>query len=51
MLESVRKSLEVPRVPVKAIWSVTTLGSFLWLLAQDMVHPMVVYLLQLYLTF
>lgn len=53
MLESARKhvAVAVPRLPVKALLSVTTLASFTWLLAQDLIHPLVVYLLQLYLAF
>lgn len=52
MLESIRnKSVAIPQIPTKAIWSVSTIGSFLWLLSQDLVHPLMVYLLQLYLTF
>lgn len=52
MLESIRsKSVAIPQIPAKAIWSVSTIGSFLWLVSQDLVHPLVVYLLQVYLTF
>lgn len=52
MLESIRsKSVALPQLPTKAIWSVSTIGSFLWLLSQDLVHPLMVYLFQLYLTF
>jgi hypothetical protein len=54
MLQSARRvfaAVTVPRLPVKALLAVTTLGSFIWLLAQDLVHPFAVYLLQLYLAF
>lgn len=50
MLESVRK-LAVPYVPGKILVSATTIASFAWLLAQDRVHPLVVWALQLYLSF
>ena len=33
------------------VLAIATLGSFSWLLAQDQIHPLVVYLLQLYLAF
>lgn len=53
MLESTRKfvSVTMPRVSWKFVWAASTLVSFAWLLAQDQIHPVVVYLLQLYLTF
>jgi hypothetical protein len=50
MLESVRK-LAVPYVPGKVLLSATTIASFGWLLAQDRIHPLVVWALQLYLSF
>lgn len=52
MLESVRnKTVPLPLVPAKLLFSVGSLGSFVWLLAHDLIHPLVIYLLQLYLTF
>jgi hypothetical protein len=53
MLQSVRKQVAVglPRVSVKMIVSISSLLSFAWLLTQDHIHPVVVYLLQLYLAF
>ena len=53
MLESLRKqfTIALPQVPVRALLSVGSIGSFAFLLAQDQVHPFVVYLLQLYLSF
>jgi hypothetical protein len=51
MLDSVRKHVAVPYVPVKALLSVGSLASFGWLLSQDMVHPIVIYALQLFLAF
>src|SRR6266545_2553223 len=50
MLESVRK-LVVPSIPGKVLLSATTIASFAWLLAQDRIHPLVVWALQLYLSF
>jgi hypothetical protein len=51
MLDSVRKHVAVPYIPVKALLSVGSLASFGWLLSQDMVHPIVIYALQLFLAF
>ncbi|HXU46320.1 MAG TPA: hypothetical protein VN783_12405 [Thermoanaerobaculia bacterium] len=51
MLESLRKAVAIPHVPISLLLSVATVGSFLVLLAQDAVHPIVIYALELYLTF
>ena len=52
MLESTRsRALSIPRIPVQWILSAGTLGSFTWLLLQNKIHPIVIYLLQVYLTF
>ena len=53
MLESLRKqaAVVVPQIPAKLLLSIGCVGSFAVLLAQDRVHPLVVYLLQLYLSF
>jgi len=52
MLELVRSRVPaIPRVPVQMLVSAGTLTSCAWLLLQNKIHPIVVYLLQLYLTF
>jgi hypothetical protein len=51
MPDLVRKSIAIPQLPVKVLLSAATLASFGWLLAHGMVHPIVVYALQLYLSF
>lgn len=53
MLQSARKyvAVTVPRLPGKVLFSVSAVTSFVWLLTQDLVHPLAVYLLQLYLAF
>ena len=52
MLQSVRSHIaEMPRVPTQLLISAGTLTSFAWLLLQNKIHPIFVYLLQLYLTF
>ena len=52
MLELARNHVEaLPRVPVQVLFSAGTLMSFAWLLLQNRIHPFVIYLLQVYLTF
>ena len=51
MLDSVRKRVVIPYVPGRILLSAATVGSFAWLLAHDMIHPLVIYALQLYLSF
>jgi hypothetical protein len=51
MLESIRRSAAIPHIPVRTLLSVGTVMSFGWLLANDLIHPLVLYLLQLYLAF
>ena len=52
MLDSVRKvAVFVPDVPARVLVPVATLASFGWLLFQGKVHPLVIYCLELYLSF
>ena len=51
MIESIRKALVLPQVPVQAIATGLTVSAFAWLLAQGAVQPLAIYLLQLYLSF
>lgn len=52
MLDSTRNRVEaLPRVPAQVLLSAGTLTGFSWLLLQDKIHPFVIYLLQVYLTF
>lgn len=52
MLESARnRATALPRVPAKVLFSAGTLTSFGWLLFENKIHPLVIYVLQLYLTF
>ena len=54
MLDSAPSRLDeatLPRVPVRALLSAGTISSFGWLLLQNKIHPVLVYLLQVYLTF
>jgi hypothetical protein len=52
MLESIRKHAAViPHVSANALLSVGVLTSFAVLLSNDLIHPLVVYALQIYLAF
>ena len=55
MLQSIRKVVALPQVriqvPVEALVSVSSVLAFGWLLANDLIQPIVIYLLELYLTF
>lgn len=52
MLRSARKHVEaLPAVPLTWLASVGSLGGFVWLLLQNQIHPLFIYLLQVYLTF
>lgn len=51
MLESARRIAATPQVPSRVLIGLGTLTSFLWLLANDLIHPIVIYALELYLTF
>lgn len=51
MLGTVRNQLALPQIPVRPLAAVGVVGSFVWLLAHDLIHPVVVVLVELYLTF
>lgn len=52
MLESARKYIgALPTVPAHVLLSAGTIASFGWLLLEDRVHPIFIYVLQIYLTF
>jgi len=51
MLGSLLKQLSVPHLPVRVMASAGVVSSFVWLLAHDLIHPLVIYLMELYLTF
>ena len=51
MLETIRRTVELPRLRLDVTLAVATTFSFGWLLGRDLVHPFAVYLLQLYLNF
>ena len=51
MLDSLRKTVVLPQVPVRVWMPAVSLTAFGWLLAQDLIHPVVIFLIQLYLAF
>jgi hypothetical protein len=52
MLDSIRKYVvALPQVPAQAVLTVGTVASFAWLLSHNWIHPIIVYGLQVYLTF
>jgi hypothetical protein len=51
MLHALRKVVLVPGVSTRAIFAAATFLAFGWLLAGDLIRPLAVLLLQLYLAF
>ena len=52
MIQAVRARVAaVPQISQQLLLAAGALASFGWLLAQDQIHPLFVYFLQLYLTF
>jgi hypothetical protein len=54
MLQSIARQLTVLHLPVAhadRVFALGAVGSFVWLLLNDKVHPLAVYLLQAYLSF
>jgi hypothetical protein len=51
MLDSLRRTVAIPQVPTRFWLPVLSLTAFGTLLVQDVIHPLVIFLLQLYLAF
>ena len=51
MLQSIRKTVPIPRVPALPVLSTLSILAFGWLLLSDSIQPLVVYVLQIYLAF
>jgi len=51
MLEAIRKAVVLPHVPAQALIAAVTFTAFGWLLVNDLIQPLAVLLLQLYLAF
>jgi hypothetical protein len=50
-MESIRRSIVLPRVNLEALAGVATGSAFLWLLARGAIQPIVIYLLEIYFAF
>ncbi len=52
MLETTRRAVAIfPRFSIEALTVIGTVSTFGWLLAHDLVQPIAVYLLEIFLTF
>lgn len=51
MLESIRKVVALPQISFLPGFSVSVVLTFLWLLLHDFIHPFIIYLAQIYLSF
>ncbi len=51
MLELVRNRVQLSETALQLSLSTVSVGSLFWLLLGDQIHPLIVYLLQVYLTF
>jgi hypothetical protein len=50
MIDSLRKAVWLPDISVQVLLSAGVVVGFVWLVAQNGVHPIMIYLLQLYLS-
>ena len=51
MLEAIRKARVLPTVPAQTVAAAATFLAFGWLLFNDLIQPLAVFLLQLFLSF
>lgn len=51
MLQALRKTHLLPLLSLRTALPALSVAAFLWLLAQDALHPLLVFFLQLYLAF
>ena len=51
MHQTLRKYVALPEIPARHLAAAGTLIGFGWLLLQDQIPPLTIYLLELYLTF
>lgn len=51
MLAAIRRAVAVPRGVHRVALPAVTLAAFAWLLAEDAIAPLAVYVLQLFLSF
>jgi hypothetical protein len=51
MLQAIRRAIALPQVPLQALATIVSVLAFGWLLVNDLVQPIVILLLELFLTF
>ncbi len=51
MLQAIRKTAALPRLTLGWTVPAVTMAAFLWLLAQNAIQPVAIFLLELYLSF
>ncbi len=51
MLESIRKTIALPEIPTQVWLPAVSLTAFGWFLAHDVIHPVVIFLVQIFLAF
>jgi hypothetical protein len=51
MIAILRRSAVLPALPVRALAQAAVISSFLWLLLKNQIDPLIVYGLELYLSF
>ncbi len=51
MLQAIRRAIALPQVSMQALAAVVSVLAFGWLLINDLVQPIVILLLELFLTF
>ncbi len=51
MIPAIRRTVSLPRVSLQALLPVLSVLAFGWLLVNDLIQPIVIYCLQIYLTF
>ena len=51
MIPAIQRAVSLPRIPLQALYPVVSVLAFGWLLVNDLIQPIVIYILQLYLTF
>jgi hypothetical protein len=51
MLQSIRRAIPLPLIPIHTVVCGSSMLAFGWLLVSDSIKPIAVYLLQIYLAF
>lgn len=51
MLDIARRTTALPAASGRWVWALSSVCGFAWLLSQDAIHPLVVFTLELFLSF